>query len=114
MLFDPRAHEPLADVAWHPEKARAVIREIARTAEDALTDRWWPVHPLDVEEGDPAVWHGVFLGAAGVVWALDRLGYDQGSRAEQVLASYLEAPEFEGPGLWVAEGGISLVAYLLT
>jgi hypothetical protein len=114
MLFDPRAHEPLVDGAWRAAQARATLHRIARAAEDALTDRWWPVHPLDVDEGDPEVWHGVYLGAAGVVWALDRLGYDQGSRAEAVLASYLEAPEFEEPSMWVGEGGVALVAYLQT
>src|SRR5215213_8402744 len=73
MLFDPRAHEAVLDAQWNPADAEAAIREIARDTEDALSERdWWPVHPLDVEDGDPEVWHGVYMGAAGVVWALEQ------------------------------------------
>src|SRR3954447_5297189 len=106
MLFDSGAHEPLVIEAWNPAKARAAINAIARAAEAALTDRWWPVHPLDVDEGAPAVWHGVCLGAAGVLWAFNRLGSAQGSRATGVLASYLNARESgPEPSLWIGEGG---------
>ena len=66
MLFDARAHEPLHELAWRPADVEAEIRAIARDADEALRGReWWPVHPLDVQAGDPDVWHGVYLGAAG-------------------------------------------------
>lgn len=125
MLFDPRAHEAVTEVAWRPAAAEAQIRAIAREADGAMRDRdWWPWHPLDVEEGDPDVVHGVYLGAAGVLWALDRLeraglhepGHDYARLAQEVLESYGRRPEFDGPSpdLWLGEGGIALVAWLLS
>jgi hypothetical protein len=125
MLHDPRAHEPLIEAAWKPAEVEAEIRAIAREAEDALRDgRWWPVHPLDAEDGDPEVFHGIYLGAAGVLWALHLLAeaglydprLDHARLAEDVLESYLRGPEFDGPlpSLWIGEGGIALVAWLLS
>lgn len=124
MLFDARAHEPLLDAAWDSPAVEAAIRAIARDAEDSLRDgRWWPVHPLDLEPGDPEIFHGIYLGAAGMVWALDRLARaglheprrDYARLAEDVLESYLRRPEFDGPlrSLWMGETGIVLVAWLL-
>jgi hypothetical protein len=125
MLFDPRAHEPLCDVAWSPAEAQAEIRAIARDAEDAWRDgEWWPIHPLDAQDDDPEVFHGIYLGAAGVLWALHRLAQaglheprlDHARLAEGVLDSYLDRPECDGPrpSLWMGEGGIALVAWLLS
>ena len=103
----------------------AAIRAIAREAEDGMRDReWWPVHPLDAEDGDPEVFHGIYLGAAGMLWALHRLAqaglheprHDYARLAEDVLESYLRRPEFGGPlpSLWMGEGGIALVAWLIS
>lgn len=124
MLFDPGAHEHAIDAAWSPASVEAEIRTIARDADAALRPgEWWAWHPLDVEPGDPDVTHGVYLGAAGVLWALDRLaraglhepGHDYGRLAGEVLASYLERPDFGGlsGSVWLGEGGIALVAWLL-
>jgi hypothetical protein len=125
MLFDARAHEPLVDAPWWPAGIEAEIRAIARDAEDALQgSEWWPVHPLDAEDGDPDVVHGIYFGAAGVLWALHRLAqvglyeprHDHPLLAHDVLDSYLTRPEFDGPlpSLWMGEGGIALVAWLLS
>jgi lantibiotic modifying enzyme len=124
MLFDARAHERLGDVEWSPAAAEAAIRTIARDADGALrAGDWWPVHPLDAEDGDPDVVHGIYSGAAGVLLALHLLaqaglhepGHDYARLAEDVLDSYLRRPEFGGPApsLWMGEGGIALVAWLL-
>jgi hypothetical protein len=125
MLFDARAHEPLLEAAWNPAEVEAEIRAIARDADEALRGRdWWPIHPLDAEEGDPDVVHGVYFGAAGVLWALHRLAqeglheprHDYARLAEDVLESYLSRPEFGGPvpSVFLGEGGIALVAWLLS
>jgi hypothetical protein len=61
------------------------------------------------------------MGAAGVVWALDQLAraglheprLDHATLAHAILESYRRRPEFEGPSVWIAEGGIALVAWLL-
>ena len=74
MLYDPHAHEPLRDEEWRRAAAEAEIRAIARDADEALRDgAWWPLHPLDDDGETPDAVHGVYLGAAGVLWALDLL-----------------------------------------
>ncbi len=123
MLFDPRAHEPVLEAPWNTGAIEDAIRAIARDADGALRGRdWWALHPLDAEPGDPEVFHGIYMGAAGVVWALDRLaraglhqpGHDYAQLASDVLESYLRRPEFgEQPSLWMGLGGIALVAWLL-
>ena len=125
MLFDPRAHEPLVDTVWSPAEVEAAIRAIAEDADRALRPGdWWPWHPLDSEPGDPDVVHGIYLGAAGALWALDSLaraglhepGHDYALLAQDAYASYRRGPEFDGPlpSLWMGEGGIALVAWLLS
>ena len=125
MLFDPRAHEPLLDAEWRPKTVEAEIRAITQEADGALRDgEWWPLHPLDTEEGDPDFFHGIYLGAAGMVWALHYLaragvhapGHDYPRLAQEALESYLRRPELGDPepSLWMGEGGISLVAWLLS
>ena len=124
MLFDPRAHEPLHDEEWSPAAAEAEIRAIARAADEALREgEWWPLHPLDDDGETPDALHGVYLGAAGVLWALDHLAraglheprHDYARLAAGALESYRRRPEFDGPlpSLWLGEGGIALVAWLL-
>ena len=123
MLFDPRAHEPLLEARWDQAAIEAEIRAIARDAEDGLRGReWWPIHPLDAEPGDPERFHGVYLGAAGMLWGLDRLAraglheprHDYGRLAAGRARGLPAPPEFgEQPSLWIGLGGIALVAWLL-
>ena len=107
-----------------PRRGRGGIRTIARAADEALRDgEWWPLHPLDDDGETPDAVHGIYLGAAGVLWALDQLaraglhepGHDYARLAAGALESYRRRPEFGGPApsLWLGEGGIALVAWLL-
>ena len=74
MLYDPHAHEPLRGGEWSLAAAEAEIRAITCAADEALRDgEWWPLHPLDDDGETPDAVHGVYLGAAGVLWALDQL-----------------------------------------
>jgi lantibiotic modifying enzyme len=125
VLFDPRVHEPLTDVPWAPEAVRAAVGDIARGADDALREKnWWPWHPLDSDGETPEAVHGVYLGAAGVLLALQRLadaglhepGHDYARLATEALEGYRERPEFGGPApsMWMGESGIALVAWLLS
>ena len=94
------------DAAWSPDDVEAAIRAIAEDADAALRTRdWWPVHPLDAEDDDPDAFPGVYVGAAGMLWALQRLaeaglhepGHDYARLAQDAVASYLSRPEFDGP-----------------
>lgn len=125
VLFDARAHEALTEEPWKPAGVEAAIRAIARDADEALRDGdFWPLHPLDDDGETPEVVHGVYFGAAGVLWALHRLadaglhepGHDYARLAREALDGYLRRPELDGPApsIWIGEGGIALVAWLLS
>ena len=70
-MFQPDRHEALAAAPWNETEARAAITEIAASALsrfDSLT--LWPSHPMD---GVPDGVAGMYMGASGVILALDWL-----------------------------------------
>src|SRR5438094_4195993 len=80
MLFQPDAHEALADEPWSAERARTAIASIVADAEGAFDDGW-STHPRDIlEDGGAATrFRTVYLGGAGVVDALGRSRRAEGS-----------------------------------
>src|SRR5258708_27367053 len=74
-LFDSDRHEGLAAPLWDEIAARRAIETIARDCEDRFSPgELWPPHPLDAEgEPAPAPFTMLYMGAAGVIWALDSL-----------------------------------------
>ena len=128
MLFDPERHEPLSGGAWDELVVRGAIEEIVARTEAAFDpEELWPAHPLDLEDGPLARVTSLYLGAAGVIWALhelDRLGAVGLRRAWGDVAAGLvdryraspDHPDFvDGPvpSLSNGEAGILLVAHLL-
>jgi lantibiotic modifying enzyme len=126
-LFDPEAHEPLTERAWDEATVRGAIAAIAAHAERAFDpDDLWATHPLEEEE-ESAGLTTLYLGAAGVVWALDRLarrGATEPARDWAAVAAalperYAAHPDFEEeeggrvPSLWFGEAGVLLVAHTL-
>lgn len=99
ILFRPDEHEPLRGGPWDEARARAAIAEIVAAAEAALpADGLWPAHARDLEGPyPPPAYTDVYLGAAGVAWALGRLGSRLDVRAvvERAFARWPEAPEFD-------------------
>ena len=73
-LYRPDAFEPLTDTPWSEDRVREGIREIVADAEGALRGPklFWRASEWDG-------WHGtspmknLYVGTAGVLWALDRL-----------------------------------------
>jgi hypothetical protein len=114
VLYQPNAHEPVTKQPWDAERVRSAIRSIADEAEAAFADGW-QAHPLDeVEDGR----RGIYLGGAGVVDALRRLGVRGLVEAKRDYAPYLEAlldatgdfPEHAPRrSLWMGQTGIRLV-----
>jgi hypothetical protein len=110
LLFSPAAHEPLTETPWDAAKARDAVAAIVADAEQAFDDGW-SVHPLDEEEWTPPKPHTLYLGGAGVVAALHRLG------SERDWVPYLERaveePDFPDEdserSLWGGEVGVRLV-----
>ncbi|HEX3268313.1 MAG TPA: LanC-like protein [Gaiellaceae bacterium] len=127
-LYDPQAHEPLTETTWDADRARAAIGAIVAETERAFApESLWEPHPLDEDENQPPLGRvrTLYLGAAGVIWALhalERAGVVELGRnwvevAPGLLERYREEPDFpeEGvvPSLWVGEAGILLVAHTL-
>jgi hypothetical protein len=127
-LIDPDAHEPVTDVAWDANRARAAVETIVSETEASFDpDELWPPHPLDEEENGPPLGRvaSLYLGAAGVVWALHALARaglaetrrDWGNVALTLPERYRAEPDFPDvgvvPSLWMGEAGILLVAHTL-
>ena len=74
MLYRPEAFEPLTDEPWAEQRVKSAIRAIVADADDALRG---PRLLWKADEWDR--WHGtspmknLYVGAAGVVWALEEL-----------------------------------------
>lgn len=76
MLFDPTRHEALQLLPWDETRVRAFIQHIVADTEARFSpDRYWPMHPRDLDAGDdPAqLCTPLYHGACGVIWALHYL-----------------------------------------
>jgi len=128
-LFHGPSHEPLAGGEWSDAAARAAIAAICADAEAAFEpETLWPAHPLDEEGGELPSPVGIYLGASGVIWALDalaRAGVATLDRSWADVAAalpdrYLAKPDVpeltDGrpvPSLLVGESGVLLAAHRL-
>jgi len=122
VLFDPASHEPLVDTPWSESRARAAIGAIVTDAESTFDEQaLWPAHPLD-DEVTSVEALALYLGASGVIWALDELERRgaielRGNWAPTAVAlhgRYVEESLGDPtPSLFGGESGILLVAHRL-
>jgi lantibiotic modifying enzyme len=108
VLYRPDAFEPLTDEEWDPGRVRDAISSIVADADDAFDpERLWPADDWDAW-ASPLPLKSLYVGAAGVVWALDALGrrgyaesrLDLAAAAGRTLNAWREAPDLPtGPGL---------------
>jgi hypothetical protein len=127
MLYEPSAFEPLTDELWDEARVRDGIAAIVAGADAAFDpDELWPAHEWDGYKA-PLPLKNLYLGAAGMVFALDdlrRRGLAETAldlRAAVLRAlerwcaepDYMEGeivPEPAAAGLLTGEAGILLVA----
>jgi hypothetical protein len=125
VLYDPAAFEPLTDEPWDEARARDDIKAIVADADAAFdSEALWPAHEWDGWEAVLPL-KNLYVGAAGVVFALDQLrrrglaetGLDLRAIAASALEQWRaepdvvgELPEPRGSALLVGETGILLVA----
>jgi Lanthionine synthetase C-like protein len=128
MLYGPDKHETVTDTGWDEDRARAGIQELVAEACTAVApDGLWPRHERDAREGVPEELTTLWMGAAGVIWALAELAehaeveLDLAELAERALERYLERPDFGervptlfAPSLWMGETGIRVAAFRAT
>ena len=128
MLYEPTRFDALIDEPWVPSRVEDAIAAIVADADTAFdATALWPAHEWDAW-GKPLPLSGLYVGAAGVIWALDELrkrGHAESScdlAAAVVRAVGLEraAPDFSEdehyrPGALISgESGALLVAFRLT
>jgi Lanthionine synthetase C-like protein len=129
VLHDPVRHEPLTDQEWDEKRVAAAVARVVADADEAYGEAagHWPLHELDSGDEDDdwaGVAYGVYLGAAGMLWALDRLtgaglastAIDLPAAAARLHERYrarCHAPDEPMPGIWSGEAGVLLVAELL-
>lgn len=128
MLHDPKCHESRVARAWDESIVAAAICRVVADAEDAYgPDGHWPLHELDSGDKDDdwgGVSHGIYLGAAGMLLALDRLARADGAataidlpaaaaRLHEGYVARCHAPDEPMAGIWSGEAGIHLVAEIL-
>jgi hypothetical protein len=130
MLFDPSSHEPLTDLVWDESRARAAIADIVARTEAAFDEEaLWRAHPLDDPDDGPLTRvASLYLGAAGVIWALHELERVRAVELQRewsdvvtgLADAYLAQPDFADlvdgpvPSLLCGEAGILLVAHTLS
>ncbi len=74
MLYSQDRHEPLHDIKWNATTVRHEIEEIVRDTESAFqSHNWWPQHPRDDHPLNSPSDKTMYLGAVGVMWALEFL-----------------------------------------
>jgi hypothetical protein len=132
MLYKPEAFDPLTETPWEEERARDRIHAIVDDAESTYDPKeFWPADEWDAWES-PLPLMNLYIGAAGVLWALDTLrrrGHAQGkldlAAAAQRLVErwrvqpdFIQADDFELPehpqsSLFCGGTGVMLVAHKL-
>jgi lantibiotic modifying enzyme len=127
VLYDRAQFEPLIDEPWVPARVEDAIAAIVSDAEGAFdADALWPAHEWDGwEESLPL--KSLYVGAAGVIWALDALrrtghaesSLDLAAAATHTLELKRIAPDFTADehyhpaSLLCGENGPLLVAFRL-
>jgi hypothetical protein len=127
VLYDPAAFEPLTDQPWDEARASDGIAAIVADADAAFApDALWPAHEWDGWQAALPL-KNLYVGAAGVIWALDdlrRRGHAETALDLSAIAidalerwraepDHMEGevlPEPPASGLLTGETGILLVA----
>jgi lantibiotic modifying enzyme len=128
MLYEPARFDALIDEPWVPARVEDAIAAIVADAGAAFdATALWPAHEWDAWE-KPLPLSGLYVGAAGVVWALDELqrrGHAESSldlagavvRAvefERARPDFAEDEHYRPGALMSGETGALLVAFRLT
>lgn len=127
LLHHGERHETLHDIPWDAARVHQGLADIVSDIEAAPRSPAgaWPVHARDAEPGDPpGGFHGLYLGQAGVRWALwwlqrqgaVSLAEDPARDIAAVHAAYLAAPDTGRvePSHFMGEAGILLAWWRLT
>jgi hypothetical protein len=115
-LWRATEHEPLAATEWDEVRVEEAIRAIVVDAEAAFDGERWPWHPLDGEDNGAS---SIYLGGAGIIWALHELGSAGWEDASLAFVERCRTDPFIAEHSFEAsysfgELGVALVAFRLT
>ena len=128
MLYEPTRFDALIDEPWVPARVVDAIAEIVADADAAFDSKTlWPAHEWDAREKPPPL-SGLYVGASGVIWALDELrkrahpesSHDLAAAVARAVEVERATPDFSAdehhrPGALISgETGALLVAFRLT
>jgi lantibiotic modifying enzyme len=128
VLYEPSQFEALTDEPWDPARVENAVEGIVRDADAAFDpEALWPAHEWDGWE-EPLPLKNLYVGAAGVIWALDALrrrghaetSLDLAAAALRTLELKRAAPDYtaddhyHSASLLCGETGPLLVALRLT
>lgn len=128
VLYEQARFEPLIDKPWVPARVEDAIAAIVSDAAATFDlDALWPAEEWDGRE-EPLPLKSLYVGAAGVIWALDALrrsghaasSLDLAAAALHTLELKRAAPDFAADehyhpaALFCGETGPLLVAFRLT
>ena len=129
-LYDPETFEPLTDTPWNDARVADAIQAIATAAEDAFDEKeHWPAGEWE-SWNTPLPLKNLYVGAAGVLWALHALrgrGRTEGAldianaiarvhdawTSEPDLMRDIELPSTAEAALLQGESGILMTAWLI-
>jgi hypothetical protein len=130
VLYAAELHQPLTETPWNEPHVRDAIRAIVAEADAAYDpETLWPAHEWDGWQAALPL-KNVYVGAAGVAWALDVLrrrghaetAFDPADVARRALDAFRREPDFmagetlpaqKRSGLLCSESGLLVVAWLL-
>lgn len=133
MLYRPENFDPLTETPWHDEDVRARIQAVVDDARTTYSpDDFWPADEWDAYRS-PLPLMNLYVGAAGVLWALHELArrndadvdLDLAAAARRMVERWREQPDFmDDPdhplpepresGFLAGGAGVVYVAWLLT
>jgi hypothetical protein len=102
VLYQPELHERLSEEPWDEEAVRRAIRGIVADADAAFDpDTLWPAAAWDVWQAEAPL-KDLYVGASGVLWALDvlrRRGHaettlDLAAAARRAHTAWIEVPDY--------------------
>src|SRR5919205_816583 len=102
VLYQPAHFEPLTDEPWNASHVEDAIARIVADADGAFDpEALWPAHEWEGWE-EPLPLKTLYVGAAGVIWALDALrqrghaetSLDLAAAALRTLELKRAAPDF--------------------
>ena len=103
MIYDPARHEPLPPVTWSEDGAQEAIRRIVADAEQHFSpEGYWPPHPRDTEGAATEPFTPLYMGALGVIWALQHLRDAGAARLSRDYMPYLQRLQADNRR-WLAE-----------